>query len=213
MRKKGPFVAHRTSICLLRCARGPQSHRTQRNPKDGVQNGVKMGAVGPPHCTQTPKTEGGKNNKKTAQQVGGVCVPTPPGQFPCSDSPPTSRNRRTPGRRQPRQTRPKNDLAVRRRPSGAWEGPHRLRGGRRHRPLRRRKPRRNPSKDGNDDRPTPFQTTSPKRKNAKNAHRRRLRKAVAVMMMCSDRNEEPWLRSNAMSNENGRRRTVLVIKD
>jgi len=82
MRQKGPFVAHRTSIYNLRCARGPQSHRTQRNAKDGVQNGVKMGAVGPPHCTQTPKTEGGKNNKKTAQHVVGGCVATPPGQFP-----------------------------------------------------------------------------------------------------------------------------------
>ena len=203
MREKGPFVAHRTSIYNLRCARGPQSHRTQRNAKDGVQNGVKMGAVGTPHCTQTPKSAGGKNNKKTAQHKVGGCVATPPGQFPSSDSPPSSRSRRSPGRRQPRQTRPKNDLPVRRRPSGAWEGPLRLRGGRRQCPLRRRKTRRNPCEVGNDVRPTPIQMTTPKRKNAKNAHHHRLRKAVAFMMMCSDRNEEPWLRSNAMSNEMG----------
>jgi hypothetical protein len=163
-----------------------------------------MGAVGPPHCTQTPNSAGGKNNKKTAQHKVGGCVATPPGQFPSSDSPPTSRNRRSPGRRQPRQTRPKIDLPDRRRPSGPGEGPQRMRGGRRQCPLRRGKPRRNPSEVGNDDQPTPIQTTTPKRKNAKNAHRRRLRKAVAFMMICFDRNEAPWLRSNAMSEKMGR---------
>jgi hypothetical protein len=47
--------------------------------------------------------------------------------------------------------------------------------------------------------------TTPKRKNAKNAHHHRLRKAVAFMMTCSDRNEAPWLRSNAMSEKMGGR--------